>query len=63
MKCVSCKTEMKLVKTDFSTPFGDIDITIHDNGAWKCSRCGRKIYNLDKYARIQKIGYETYKKE
>lgn len=58
MQCFNCKKEMRIVKSDFRTILGDIDLTIHNNDTWKCMSCGRKVYMLDKFAKIQEYGYE-----
>lgn len=61
MLCPQCKKEMRLIKSDFKTNFGEVDLTIHNNDVWKCNICGKKVFDLNKYARIQEIGYKTYK--
>jgi len=63
MQCPNCKKEMRLVKSDFKTIFGDIDLTIHNNDTWKCFVCGRKVYMLDKFAKLQEYGYKTFERE
>lgn len=55
MKCLLCKSDLKLERMNYIADFGECIIVIRNVPTQVCTQCGEKSYSFEVAARIQQL--------
>lgn len=55
MKCNECGTELKEMKTEINSGWGDYRVVIRDVPALVCEKCGNKLFKAQEMEMIEKL--------
>jgi excisionase family DNA binding protein/YgiT-type zinc finger domain-containing protein len=55
-KCLDCNVDMKKVKTDTISGWGDYEVVVKGIDAYICPKCGEKVFDSETTYMLQELG-------